>query len=530
MMITNHSTSSHIAPRWRKGGTLISLIAVMLFMGILGASVISLTRTSEHSYLTANSGSRAYYLAESGLRYAQQVYCSDDGWLHGRQQTLTLQSSEQVDIIRIGDFFWATAIVHAGTAMEARARVPMPVSPCGGDPTVGTPNEFALLGESAINLRIFALIQGDIAIAGDDVDVQGVVDGNIFAKDVTASAFSWATVTGDIFASGMVDLWTGSFQGDIHSEEGIRLTGGLSVIRGWLFSNGTIEVDRYARVRGHIHSCGGDVSIGGNATIGTASDPVEIRAAGDVIISSNATVYGDVHAGGTISLDGTIVGNAYAGGAITNTGSISGTEMNLSPNLVKEPICPNLEALDEISLPDATVFTAGGSDVSLPGGESTVLPPGSYGALSSPSNSRDTRLYLNAGATDHGNYYFDSVNMGRRMALYLNLSGSYDIRIFVEGNVEADWQQGVFISTDGTNYVRMTDSSLDPQTAARVYWESHGDYTLLGFSGWFGSVYTPYGYLSVAVGSNLYGSFFSGGGHRISASRILHIPPNYFDD
>jgi hypothetical protein len=100
----------------------------MLIMAVLGVSVISLTQSSEQSSLSFNAGSRSYYLAESGLRYAQYIHDSE-GWLDGYQHTLSLQGGEEIEVIRNGNTFWATAIVGAGTAQEARARVPMPLSP-----------------------------------------------------------------------------------------------------------------------------------------------------------------------------------------------------------------------------------------------------------------------------------------------------------------------------------------------------------------------------------------------------------------
>ena len=75
---------------------------------------------------------------------AQQIHCEqfaidEEGWLHGRRRTLSLLSGEQVNVIRIANTFWATAIADAGTAREARARVPMPLSLCGIDPDSNQP-------------------------------------------------------------------------------------------------------------------------------------------------------------------------------------------------------------------------------------------------------------------------------------------------------------------------------------------------------------------------------------------------------
>ena len=528
----------------RKGGTLISLIAVMLILGVLGVSVITFTHTSEHSYLSANAGSRAYYLAESGLRYAQQLYCSEPDedlrWLHGRQRTLTLSGGEQVDIIRIAGSFWATAVVDAGTAQEARARVPMPLSLCVFDPENNPADEFAIFGEIGISLGNNTVIQGDVAITDGNVDIQGDVDGSILAGDITMTS-SDSTVAGDIYSSGLVDIRTGTVTGDIHSANGITLRSAQStVFEGWLFSEGPIILKGKSEVRGHIYACGvgvlGNVSIGGSAIIGTAADPIEIRATGDVTLSGSAIVYGVVYAGGSIVVGGTINGDSYAGGTITNPDSISGIALQNSATYVKKAFCPDLSNLEDLNLPDSTEFTAGGTDISVPKGKRKspseyFLAPGTYGDLSSSNNAANTNLYLNAGPTGHGNYYFESFALGRSMTLYLDLSGTYDIRIFVLGEIEVGRKLNVLVSTDGTNYIPMNPPSgpaVDPLIAARVYWESHDDFSLGNSSNWFGTVYTPDGNLSVASSSYLIGSFFSGGGHNIQSSTVYHVPPNYF--
>jgi cytoskeletal protein CcmA (bactofilin family) len=538
-MTTNNSTPFRTVDRNRKGGVLIGVIAVMLIVGVMGVSVISLTHSSEHSHLSANARSRAYYLAESGLRYAQQIHCEEfavdeKGWLHGRQRTLSLQGGEQVDVIRIVDNFWATAVVDASTAQEARARVPMPLSLCGVDPNAPPSDEFAIFGEVGIALGNNTIIQGNVAITDDNVEIKGDVEGSVLANDVEMTS-SDSTVTGDIYSSGSVDIKAGTVIGDIHSANGIIIGSAQStVVEGWLFSNGSIEVGGGGQVGGHIHSCGGDVSISGSAIIGTAAKPIEIRATGDVTITGSAVVYGTVYAGGSIVVGGTINGNAYAGGTISNSGTITGEALESSPSYVEAAICPDLSNLDDLELPDATVFTAGGDDVSVPAGTEAApiyyLAPGTYGDLSTLNNASNTQLSLNAGSTSHGNYYFDSVSLGSNMTLYLNLSGDYDIQIFVVGDIDIRNQLNVFVSTDGTTYYPMRDAAVDPLIAARVYWESHGDYALDGVSNWFGSVYAPNGLLSVGSGSNtcyLIGSYFSGAGHSIAGSTVVHVAPNY---
>jgi hypothetical protein len=113
------------------------------------------------------------------------------------------------------------------------------------------------------------------------------------------------------------------------------------------------------------------------------------------------------------------------------------------------------------------------------------------------------------------------------MTIYLDLSGTYDIRIFVDGDILIGSDIDILVSTDGSNYQLMSDASVDQSLAARIYWETRGDFSL-GSTSWFGTVYTPNGFLGVGNKSYLVGQFYSGGGHSFQGSTIVHVPANYF--
>ncbi len=55
----------------RKGSVLVGLIIAIIIFAALGTAMLSLTSTSAVNQVWANSSSRAYYLAESGFRYAK---------------------------------------------------------------------------------------------------------------------------------------------------------------------------------------------------------------------------------------------------------------------------------------------------------------------------------------------------------------------------------------------------------------------------------------------------------------------------
>ncbi|MFW2384993.1 MAG: PilX N-terminal domain-containing pilus assembly protein [Akkermansiaceae bacterium] len=129
MNIHPPSTSSHR----QRGAVLLVVIVVIIIVAVLGASVVTLSKVSQRSALSVTPGNQAFYLAESGLRYAQHVHHAE-GWPPGHKITLTLQSGEGIEVERSGNYFWATSVVKAGTAQEARARVPVKVANASAHP------------------------------------------------------------------------------------------------------------------------------------------------------------------------------------------------------------------------------------------------------------------------------------------------------------------------------------------------------------------------------------------------------------
>ena len=529
-------TSVRRVGRARKGAALVSVVGTMVVVGVVGASVVSLTSSSTQGHLTANAGSRAYYIAESGLNFAQAVY-QDEGWQHGRERTMTLEGGEAVDVVRLSETFWATSTVDQGTPKEARARVPMPVGLTALPPLVpGDPlpwqtpvinDGFVILGDEDLTVTSSMTVEGNVAIINDrNVTIYGDVEGDVLSRDITLGN-RYADVVGDVYASDDVRVDYGRISGDVHANDVIDLqTPYTEVTDGWLFSNGNIYVRGRAQVRGHIHSFEGDVNLSSFSLIGTSSVPVEIRATGNITINGAACVYGDIYAGGNISGNGYIIGDAYAGGSINLTGSHTGDKHPNSTSYLKEPIAPNLSRLDGLELPAPKSFSPGGSDVFIGYYAAVTVPPGAYRNMYSGWNAGGACVYLRTATNGDGNYYLDSVDLGRNMNLFLDLSGSHDIRIFVKNNIEVSRDMNTYVSTDGHYYRLMTSSALDPALARRVHWESHCDF-IIDRNKWFGSVFTPYGVTKVDSSSQMIGSYYSGGGHNLKGGTATYQKSNH---
>jgi prepilin-type N-terminal cleavage/methylation domain-containing protein len=68
------SSSSGKAFRNERGNVLVGLVVILLLFAALGTGIMSLIGTSSTSQVTGNTAVRAYYIAESGFRYAASRY------------------------------------------------------------------------------------------------------------------------------------------------------------------------------------------------------------------------------------------------------------------------------------------------------------------------------------------------------------------------------------------------------------------------------------------------------------------------
>ena len=67
-------SSSGKAVRNEQGNVLVALVVILLLFAALGTGMVSLIGTSSTSQVTGNTAVRAYYIAESGFRYAASRY------------------------------------------------------------------------------------------------------------------------------------------------------------------------------------------------------------------------------------------------------------------------------------------------------------------------------------------------------------------------------------------------------------------------------------------------------------------------
>ncbi len=82
-----------------RGGVLVGAVVAIVIMGALGAGMVSMLGSSSMHEVRANHGERAYYMAESGFRYAVSVYKQ-----HGKNAFLDLDSEPPINVPGGGRF------------------------------------------------------------------------------------------------------------------------------------------------------------------------------------------------------------------------------------------------------------------------------------------------------------------------------------------------------------------------------------------------------------------------------------------
>ena len=215
-----------------------------------------------------------------------------------------------------------------------------------------------------------------------------------------------------------------------------------------------------AQLNGSAYA-GGDLQFGQDETVGSSSFLREVVVNGDAAIGGDVTIWGNLDANSyTLGTGATVSGDATA---------------------------PSSNTFALISMPAATVFTAGGADqqIPAPSGTSLTLAPGIYGAM-------ETTRQVQALNLSSGDYYFDSMSVQGGFILNVDLTSGNPINIYVVGNVDFS-SQGLQLNVNGTGtnnaFVPISDA---PELAALIYMETYGNFAMGGENSWGGTVYASF--------------------------------------
>jgi hypothetical protein len=154
---------------------------------------------------------------------------------------------------------------------------------------------------------------------------------------------------------------------------------------------------------------------------------------------------------------------------------------------------PSSKTFTLITMPAATVFTAGGTNQTVPTGQgnSLTLAPGTYGTLATSSQNQSVIL-------SSGNYYFNSISTQGGFDLQIDLTSGNPINIYVVGNAAFAGQQTLLVKGAGTggSYLPISDPNAQA-LASLIYLETRARFTMTGgvdatHNVWGGTVYASF--------------------------------------
>ena len=268
-----------------------------------------------------------------------------------------------------------------------------------------------------------------------------------------------------------------------------KFTGGTSIRVNNLTFNGNVQLGGSSKIAGNINA-GGYFNSGTSDSLGG-----NIFANAFVDLGGSTKVIGNVDAGGNVGL-GTSV-NIF--GNLTTAGTVSIGGSSIIYGVITEHGTPQApQSYSLITLPPATTFNSGGANVTT----SCTLNPGSYGNVI-----LGTSKTLNFSS---GDYYFNSFSMSGSGKLNLNVANG-KIRIFVTGNVAFGTSLETIILNGG------------PED---VYLETHGNLSFGGSDKWNGTVYCPFGNITLGTSCIIKGALWTNGEISIGGSSKIYFIGN----
>ena len=246
-----------------------------------------------------------------------------------------------------------------------------------------------------------------------------------------------------------------------------------------LFQQGNPLLNYPAQLNGSAYA-GGNLTFGQDLTVGSSSAPRQ------VVANGAAAIGGDVKIWGTLDAD-----SATLGTGASVTGGVT---------------TPSSTTFALVTMPAATVFTAGGANQTVPTGNGnslTLAPNAAYGALSTSSQNQSVIL-------SSGNYYFDSITTQGGFDLKIDLTSGNRANLFVVGNADFAGTQTLLVKGAGTSgdFVPISQA---PSLAGLVYLETHGKF-LMG-----GGTNAEH----VIWGGTVYASQFEGGSAEVSIGQYM---------
>ncbi len=253
-----------------------------------------------------------------------------------------------------------------------------------------------------------------------------------------------------------------------------------------LFQQGNPLPGYPARLNGSAYA-GGGLTFGQDLAVGSSSGPLrEVVANGAASIGGGANVYGNLYANAvTLGQNTGIRQVGGVGGNVEYNTTYTAKSSSVVEGLLSTP---STKMFGLITMPDATVFTAGGVDKTVPSGSgsSLTLAPGTYGTLA--TSAQDQTVTLSS-----GNYYFDAISAQGGFKLQIDLTSGNPVNINVVGDANFAQHNTLMVKGAGTGGAFVPIDQAQ-SLAGLIYLETHARFTMGGASDdahniWGGTVY-----------------------------------------
>jgi len=444
-----------------RGFGLIGIIIAFVLLSSISTAVIYTLTTSSYNSINELNNNRAYYLAESGIRYVKYKKLSAGTY------TYTLSEGDIYVTINSSTGTSSKGTVAKGTQLQA-IRI-LNDSYTGPTVTPEWARKFPYIfysPDKAISISQNSNITGTIYGYGITIDQNSTISGDIISKS----------------SSNEVKInQNATINGNVCSEYNLTVDQN-AVVNGSTFSKGSTTLNQKSSVRGSLNS----------SAVSTSQD--SIVALASISIDQNANVnhtYTDNDGNDKTKFD-----NIYYG----TTKDIK-SSANVDPNNVfKTTTSQQNTSCDSTSAPVHTeekYFLTTKTSVTA-----DPLPPGGYNIL---NNSQNNSLHLSS-----GNYYFESINFDQNNSLYLDLT-SGAINIYVKGDVKLSQNFKVYAkSKDDTDYNQISTSSFNKKLSLNVYLETLGSFTMDQNSQWLGIIFATKD-IKISQKSYIIGTYFRNG-------------------
>lgn len=178
-------------PSGQKGSILLGLIATIVIFAVLGAALVSITSSSSISQISGIASTRAYYLAEGGMRYAGSEFrnasgetAKDDKLTSLHNTNYNFSGGDGTFHLEIYPFYFKTVGVTNGNTLNAKfpGGVPsdMTIPPANGYLKIGSdssPRQYSSRSLSGSNIT-FTMYDSISAAADTNVLPVGVASAN----------------------------------------------------------------------------------------------------------------------------------------------------------------------------------------------------------------------------------------------------------------------------------------------------------------------------------------------------------------